>query len=437
VSNSKAVADIGGTLVTRVLLIPLTLASSILVARILGPSGKGVYSTALTVMEIAMFVGALGIAKAATYLLARGEATKGVRETALAMTLANGIALTGVLALFILLATPTLLPGVPQTVLLLALPIPLLTLLRSTWEGFLRAEQRNHTINGIGLAFSASFLLGVVAAALLRVGVNTVVGLRTLTALLAAALVFAVVCRQAGLRMRMDRRIVRRLLVLGVPYAIVSLAQKLNLDADILIIQAYMSNQDVGWYSVSAAVAEMLLYLPVAVGFVLFPRTAAAEAGDASRDAATMQRWTFTLTLCAGVVLVVIAAPLVALAYGPDFAPAAGPLRILVPGIIGTVWFQVLGSYLMGRGQVWALAAVTGVGVSVNIGLNVLLVPRLGISGAALASSISYTVTGGLALMYFCRRTGMNARATLLLSPSEFSAGVRRIGDGLRRARKR
>lgn len=435
-TTRKAIVDIGSTFVTRIVLVPITVASSIVVARTLGPADKGVYSTALVVGQVFMLMGALGLAKASTFLLARGGDTRRVRETATAMTFLNGLALTSALLAFILLAAPSLLPEVPQSVLLLTLPIPMLTLLRATWEGYLRAEHRNQTLNLISLCFSVGFLAAVVVAVLVHVDVSVVAALRTGAVFVAAAVALAFCLRRGtGLRMRPDKAVAGRLLVLGLPYAAVSLAQNLNLDADVLIIQAYLSNEEVGWYTVSAAVAEMLLYLPMAVGFILFPRTAGADAVAAGREVAVMQRWTVTLTVLAGVVLAVIAGPLVTLMYGAAFAQATEPLRILIPGIVATVWLQVLGSYMMGRGHVWAIAAASGVGAALNITLNIILVPAMGITGAALASAVSYTVAGGLALAFYCRHTGVPARSTFIVSRGEVLTAWRYVRTALPRVR--
>src|SRR5439155_461651 len=89
------------------------------------------------------------------------------------------------------------------------------------------------------------------------------------------------------------------------------------------------------------------------------------------------------------------------------FALAVPPLRWLLPGIFTLSIGKVLVAELLAREKprytVWA----SGAAVAANIIGNLLLVPRMGISGAALASSVSYTIMSSLLIWYYLRVTGL------------------------------
>jgi O-antigen/teichoic acid export membrane protein len=162
----KVLGDIAGTVATRVALLPLALLGSILVARALQPEGKGIYTTVLTLVTFAVAVGALGVNKAATYHIARsGDESEPVRHAAFWISVWNGLLLAVILVGAAVWVAPDLIPGVPLDVLLLTAPMALVLLVRNTWEGFLRGEQRNHTVNFLGLAFTAAFVIAVAVIA--------------------------------------------------------------------------------------------------------------------------------------------------------------------------------------------------------------------------------------------------------------------------------
>lgn len=158
-SRRKLFVDIATTLGTRVLLLPLALLSSILLARALQPEGKGVYTTALTVAELATVLCALGVSKAGTYYIAGGrEDERAIRQAAFWLGAVNGLAICAAIAAFAFVLAPIWLPGIPRSALLAAAPLGVLALTRGVWESFLRGEQRVRSINVIAIASSTCFV---------------------------------------------------------------------------------------------------------------------------------------------------------------------------------------------------------------------------------------------------------------------------------------
>lgn len=407
----KLLADIAGTVGAKLALVPLVLASSIVIARVLEPEGRGIYATVLTIAELTMLLGSIGVAKAAIYHVARARAGDAdIRVAAFRLSIANGAAVTAMLVGLAFLL-PRWLPGVPTETLLLAAPLGVVALLRGLWEGFLRGEQRNHAVNGAAVAFATLFVAMVGGAWIVdALSTEVAVALRVASVTVAAALV-AVLVRRRGTGLgggRFRTSSARALVGYGIPYAAIGVLQNASYRLDILLVQGFLGSAAVGHYSIAVSFGEMLWYLPAAVGFVLLPRVAG---GSGAAETATLARWTFALTALAACCLGVAAEPLIGLLYGEAYLPAVAPLRLLLVGLVANVWYQVLSGYLLGRGRLKGLVGVTGVGLAVNVALNVVLIPRLGIGGAALASSVSYTVTGLLVLALFKWHGGIGMRS--------------------------
>ena len=420
----KFLHDVAGTLGTRFVLLPITLGTSIIVARALAPAGRGVYATVVTAIGIFLLLGSLGMNKAAIYFIARDRPTdaEDVRRTALWISVAQGLALTLIVALLALALARQPLHGLPWLAVLIAAPLGLAGQVRVTWEGFLRGDQRNHSVNAIALVYAFVFLASAAAGAGLGVlGVDEVLALRVVATVAAAAVAFRLLGhRRSGLRVGTVRRdVASSLLRYGVPYALMAFLQAMNYDFDVLLVQAFRSNVEVGWYATAASVGELLWYLPTAVGFVIFPRVARLAASDAFAEAVDVGRKTLTVTLVGGAILALLAPILVSGLYGDAFAPAIEPLRLLLPGIVMNTWFAVYGGVLLGLGEVRAVMATTFIGVMTNVVLNLWLIPAYGISGAAVASTLSYTATAVASLLIFARFADVSPR--LAATPGRIS----------------
>ena len=112
--------------------------------------------------------------------------------------------------------------------------------------------------------------------------------------------------------------------------------------------------------------------------------------------------------------MAIVGFPLILL-YGKRFIPAIGPLLALLPGIVILSVGKVLASDLSGRGkpQYGAVGAVASLVVTVI--LDFLLIPRMGITGAGVASSLSYAVNTLVLLFYYVRLSGNSASSVLLI----------------------
>ena len=421
-SRRKLFVDIATTLGTRVLLLPLALVSSIVLARALQPEGKGVYTSAYTVAELATVLCALGVSKAGTYYIAGGREDQGaIRHAAFWLGVANGLAICAVIAAFAFLLAPIWLPGIPRSALLAAAPLGFLALTRGVWESFLRGEQRVRSINLVAIASSLCFVsLLVIATFLGDLSPVAALGLRALAAAVAVALAFWLVSpARSGVGLgRLDRGAVRLLFGYGLPFGVIAIVQTLSYRVDYLILQGYRGSSEVGWYSIAVSNAELLWLLPAAVGFVVFPRVAASER-DLAQESAALMRWTLAATTLCAAVLAVAATPLVELLYGDAFVPSVQPLRLLLVGVVAGTWYSVLGGYLVGRGRLRGLLAATLFGLVLNVGLNFALVPAHGMDGAAVASTISYTLTGLATAALFARERPDLARRIFMPGPRE------------------
>ena len=87
----------------------------------------------------------------------------------------------------------------------------------------------------------------------------------------------------------------------------------------------------------------------------------------------------------------------------------------------------MLSGYISGLGLPGPVSVVAVIALAINLAANLLLIPRFGIEGAALASLLSYTVHASLTVAVASRLSGARARDFVLIG----AADVRRVVDRL------
>ena len=188
-------------------------------------------------------------------------------------------------------------------------------------------------------------------------------------------------------------RMARRIVAFGSRGQLGSLLGLLNLRFDFVFLAAIAGPAVLGIYAVASKYAEILRLVPIAAYWVLYPRFARSDAAVA---AASSRR----LMLRAGAVTAVIALPLALAAgavvptlFGHPFAGAVLPAQILFIGLAPEGAAGVITAFLYGRGRPGLNSLAAGTGLIVTVVLDVILIPRLGAVGAAIASSAAYLTT--------------------------------------------
>jgi O-antigen/teichoic acid export membrane protein len=170
---------------------------------------------------------------------------------------------------------------------------------------------------------------------------------------------------------------------------------------------------------------------------VLFPHVSAASSEEADRLTSRVCRHTLFWVTAAGAALFAVASPLLRTFYSNKAAACIAPMRILLPGIAALTLSKLLAADLSGRDRRFVPTLFTGISLAVNIALNYAWTRRLGIVGAAWASTVAYGLQGLLVLVYFWRVTGVRPARLLIPRPEDVEAYrrvMRRLRDRAARA---
>jgi O-antigen/teichoic acid export membrane protein len=188
-----------------------------------------------------------------------------------------------------------------------------------------------------------------------------------------------------------------------------TIAQWLNYSLDRFLINVFLGPGAVGVYAVAATLGERLWMLPGAVGASLLCRTGGNLTNDADVTAHACRN-TFWL-MCGGCAAVAALAPaLIPVVFGHDFAAASWVLLLLLPGVLMLTLGKVIAPYVCNRGRPAAATYISVGALGLTVALNLLLIPLLGIAGAAVASSISYSANGIAFAVVFLRMSRVSPR---------------------------
>jgi O-antigen/teichoic acid export membrane protein len=408
--------DVLMTFGTKIGVLLLNVAGTIVVARALGPTGRGAIAVAFSFTLLLIQFGSLGLHSANAYFAAR-EPEQISRILANTLWTAIGV---GLLLSLAGLAVRGLFPGSLRGLDMLEVAVVLVgvpsALANQLLQSILLAEGRMVAYNGVEFGMGVvmvlgltvgllAFSFGVLGAIVLLVAVNV-----------AGSLAFFVLLRHHRPQLRdLDLRLLGAMLRYGGRIYLAALLAYLVGRVNLLLVNSYLGGFAAGEFSIAIALAEGIHLLPTVVALNLFPRVAR---GDASGDTAAVFR---SLTLVYGLLCVVtipVAGPAIRLLYGHDFSNAVTIYYWLLPGIFSYGMVAVLSYHFAGRGFPLEALLIWIAGVVLNFAIVFPLLSRqASVNIAALAASLSYTLVLALHMRMFAAESG--GYRTLVPRPRE------------------
>ena len=191
------------------------------------------------------------------------------------------------------------------------------------------------------------------------------------------------------------------------------LAHLLNARVDQVLIGLLATQAALGTYAVAVNASEVLFYLPSAVGTALLP--AVARSGGSAGVERTLR--VFRVVILITVVAVGVAAALgpllLPIVFGAAYSGAVEPFLWLLPSAIGFVASAVFSTALLASGAPALSSLGPVVSLTVGVGLDIVLIPRLGATGAAMAASAALLCGGLAAAVAYGVRSGLRPAALI------------------------
>lgn len=387
----------------------LGMVSSVIVARTLGPSDKGIVDLLRVLTSFILDFGLLGFGSGLLYYLAnRQESVARVHGTGLAFAALMGALIAGIGLLGRQWLLP-LFPGLPAwmfTVAVLLAPFAFYFLI---WSNIMTGLNRAV----ISYRMSAFFTAVNLTAVLLlwgsdRLSPGTVVLVMQSIAV-ANAMVAFVIMRRLEPSLRPSVQLARDSLRYSVVVYVGFLANMLHFKFDQLMVSNWLGTGELGIYAISVRWAEMLFLLDGALVSAALYRISSSPSAVASALTWRVLKSQLWISGAAGGLLALGAYPLVLVLYGEAYRDAVWPLILLIPGVISWSLAKVMSQYISyNLGRQWWPTIFALMGLVLNVCANLLLIPQFGIRGASVASACSYGAVMVATLVAF-RRLGQRS----------------------------
>jgi O-antigen/teichoic acid export membrane protein len=410
------------TAATELAVLVLGLLTGVITARLLGPHDRGLLSLlGVLPTTLGIFV-KLGIGPANVYFLRRERTAPG---PLVANSLVLAVVLGGLCVAFVLLfqdrILASILRGATAGQLALLLPLVPVTVLQSYLFGILQGSNQFRTFNRRSLFQSMATLVGMAAGLwVFHFGLVAALVVTVSVQILTTLWVLWTVLRLVPARtVRPERGLMRRTLGFGLKSHVQLLVAHLHARIDLYMLAAFLAPADVAFYAIATRLAELIFLLPQSLGVALYPRLAGRDPADAHALTARACRLVLGGVVPAAVVLIVGGQWVIPGWYGADYAPAVAPLRLLVPATCFMSLYFLLSRNFTSRNRQEVNLLAAGVALGGNVALNLVLIPRLGIVGAAASSAISYGLAAVILVVAFLRTSGLGLREMLVPRPAE------------------
>jgi O-antigen/teichoic acid export membrane protein len=383
------------SIINNILSLFVSIGSGMIIARLLGPEGKGVLYLITQIVSFGAVFFSLGLGPALLYFLKQNKFTKNQATT---FSLLYSLVVVVVLSLLFLFLKEYIIGLLNNTLssgmLVFGLVLIILNLLITFW-GYVLMDDETGVKTFSVISVIGNLLYIIVLFALVFGFAKGVIG--ALIALLASSIIrIGILFRYLFMRGFSYTKIPSENIQPIFKYAFGIFLGNLFLTSvyriDVFFVNRILSVSELGVYSASVNVSELLLLIPNAIGVALFPHLTSLEYKNRTLTMSKIGRLSMILGVAGSLVIIAIAYPFIIIVFGDKFRGAFIPTLLLLPGLVAMTLNYAYSNYLNSIGKPQIAAKIFAIGVLVNILLNWSLLKRFGINGAAIFSSITYAI---------------------------------------------
>jgi len=270
------------TFITRVLQLLLGITSSIIIARVLGPTGKGIYSLAILLPGILITITNLGIGQSSVYYTGKRKySPQEIFGNNIIFSFFFSVFTVLIASIIILFLNDLLFPGVATKYLFLAVSLIPLQIFLNFIVNILLGLQKIKRYNLVNLFQGLAFLL-LIALFLfgLHYGVGATILAEFFSSLIASFVLFLWTKKEAGgIHLKFNKSYFKDSFSYGIKSYLGNICHLLHFRIDIFLINAFLSPAAVGFYSVATGLTEQIWLISQSASTILFSKVS-SETSD-------------------------------------------------------------------------------------------------------------------------------------------------------------
>lgn len=188
-----------------------------------------------------------------------------------------------------------------------------------------------------------------------------------------------------------SKDLAKKIILIALPFALAAIFAKIYAYIDTFFIKIFLGDQAVGFYSVAYKITFSLQFIPLAFVAALYPAFSHYFKYDLEKLKMTFSKafnYLAFIALPVSFGIIALADEVIRKLYTDDF-DSIWPLRVLIASIPFLFINFSLSSFLNATERQKINTRNLGIVMIINVILNLLFIPRLGVWGASLASSLS------------------------------------------------
>lgn len=372
------------------------------VARYLGPANYGVYNYALSFVGLFSFIAPLGV-DAILYreLISQPQKRDELMGTAFRLKLIGGV------IAFLAASVSAYFLEADFLVKLIVLVFSISFIFQAFNVSYTFFNSRVQSLKNVKVQ-----TLAVLFSAVLKIIV--IVSFKGVIWLALAALIESIIIsvgavyfyRQKGYRLRawtFNPALAKKIISVSWLLLLSSAAALVYQKVDQVMVGRFLGNEAVGFYAVAAKLSEIWYFIPGIICGSLFPAIVNAKKTDPTlyqNRLKKLYRLMFFLALLIAFPLAVFSWPITVMIFGADYAASAPVLSVYAWSSLGFFLTTAINQALTSENRLRIIFLINLLMMLVNVFLNYLLIPRLGLSGAAWATTISYLLGPASFMLY-------------------------------------
>ena len=413
------VADVLSVGVSKFAMIFFSLVTTIITARFLGPEMNGIIASLIVYPSIFLSFGSLGIKQSTTFLLGQNL----YKEEEIKTTITQIWFLTTLFSLILCFVLIKFIGDNDNLTLIILAILPIPFVLFNTYNsGVFLGKNQIKEFNQINwLPTLVIFLLTILNIVILKLDVEGY-----LIALIGGPLVISMLLLFKmkffkSFSLKVNGILFKKLLGLGMIYALSLLIINLNYKFDVIMISSLSTKYELGIYSKGSSITEFLWQIPMLLSTIVFARSATSKnSREFSLKVCQLLRVSIVFIFLGSSFLFLFSESIIIGMFGESYKQSSQVLNNLLPGVLLLTFYKVLNMDLAGRGKPWIAIFAMLPALIINVVLNYFLIPKYGAVGAAFASTISYSSAAIIFLIVYSLEVKISLKEILSYSKGDF-----------------
>ena len=187
-----------------------------------------------------------------------------------------------------------------------------------------------------------------------------------------------------------------------------------NYRLDLWIVNYYLDEKELSYYSLAANIVQIILYLSVTITSVVLPKLSNANDERRLEIFIYLSRFAFSFFFLLVAVAFFVSSFVIPFAYGEEFAPTVIPFQILLVGALFSCTTQMFSVLIVSSGKNIFNVIACSIGLMFTVVFDIYLIPNFGINGAAIATLTSYFAIFAISYIFVLNKTMINTKNLLI-----------------------